>query len=810
MASIITWISVALIVAFFIYVCTEATTLRKVTKLIISSIKSEDILSVLSGTKLSHVLESYTKSLKVRVGGSDKTTTPSCEYFNETSISRAFKFNLRMLDAASGSMVGLGLLGTFLGLTVGIYNFDSSTASGIQASIQSLLEGMGTAFVTSLVGMTLSLAYTILIDKPLRKSFHIAIAELNKVMDDRYYIDEYKLIIENQQTQIDKLSDKICDSLNFSSKQIIEEIKDSLTYISESGERASVSNAIRVILDENEEQTKALKSFSTDLALELNNGFDETLSRQMQQRLIPLMESVDATTKAVVEHIDQMARDVSNPANNMIENVIADMKESLMGIMEEFKSTLSKNTSSELENLAITLGSATKAIAEFPTSMTNITEVLQLTISEVKKSISEISQSTATASSSAMQQMQEQIVFATTSISTALTEVKDVMSNITKTSEQSSKNIIEKMANSVADMNSSLQNTMNVMSETMEHAMESMTKDISGKQTDMLALQENITNTISDILQQTLLEVKGTVAEMSTTSSAVNTSVINRMEEQMTLYSNSFSDLMNEVKEVVDNIANVSQTSSNELIGNLSKSSVEMTVSLQQTIDKVATKLETSMQSITNELSDKQIEILALQEETMKEVRKIILELSETSKTATEKVLLQTDSLLSRFNSSIERVNTTNESVAGTMNLFQQAQNNIMGTTSHLQVVSGDMKNATELFRKGQSDYIINVEKMQSETKNRLDDIMDVLASAGDTTEEYAQKFEIIRSGLGQIFTQIQNGLTEYSSSVRTSLQKYLEVYSANLTNTTDALASTIQQQNEMVEMLVDTVNRRR
>ena len=29
---------------------------------------------------------------------------------------------------------------------------------------------------------------------------------------------------------------------------------------------------------------KALKSFSTDLAIELNQGFDETLSRQMQQK----------------------------------------------------------------------------------------------------------------------------------------------------------------------------------------------------------------------------------------------------------------------------------------------------------------------------------------------------------------------------------------------------------------------------------------------------------------------------------------------------------------------------------------------
>lgn len=79
------------------------------------------------------------------------------------------------------------------------------------------------------------------------------------------------------------------------------------TMADESGEVTTVANAIREILKENQEQSKALKSFSTDLAMELNNGFDEVLSRQMQQKILPLMENVDATTKAIVEHIDQMA-----------------------------------------------------------------------------------------------------------------------------------------------------------------------------------------------------------------------------------------------------------------------------------------------------------------------------------------------------------------------------------------------------------------------------------------------------------------------------------------------------------------------
>lgn len=51
-----------------------------------------------------------------------------------------------MLDTGSSTLVGLGLLGTFLGLTLGISDFDSSNTNRINESIQGLLDGMDTAF----------------------------------------------------------------------------------------------------------------------------------------------------------------------------------------------------------------------------------------------------------------------------------------------------------------------------------------------------------------------------------------------------------------------------------------------------------------------------------------------------------------------------------------------------------------------------------------------------------------------------------------------------------------------------------------
>lgn len=683
---LVTLISCVVIVATFAGFIFDALRIWiRGSKSIDQSNASDNPLDILSESKLSPNVNEYRKTLNIDINGNIKSNIPASEFFSEFTVCKSCGINTRIIDAGAGTLVGLGLLGTFLGLTLGIQGFDSSNSDNIQSSIQSLLDGMGTAFLTSLLGMFLSLVYTIF-EKVWRNGLAKRLYDLNQKLDDDYYIDDVELSAYNQKVISSEVTKKFSEELNSVSNALFDRISPLMHYQNSEGHDVPVANAIREILTNNEEQTRALKSFSSDLALELNDRLDETLSRQMQQRLIPLMESVDNTTKTVVEHIDQMALSVSSPATDMIERVVEELKESLMGIMEEFKSTLSKNATNELENLALSLGTATKAIAEFPQNMANISDVLQLTITEVRNSIAEISNFSAAANSSAMKQMQEQIVFATNSISNAITEVKDVMNNITQSSEQSSNDLIEKVAKSTSDMSSFMHQTMEQLAGVMQTSVQSMSDDITSKQTDLLALQEGTTS----------------------------------------------------------------------------------------------------------------------------EVKKVVAQLSASWQESSEAILSQTENLLSRFDNTIERMNTTNSAVSGTMDLFQQAQSNITGSTAHLQTITGDMRTATETFRKGQTEYSLSLEKVQKETEEKLHEVVELFETAGNATDEYVEKFEVIKNGLGQIFSQIQNGLNEYSRSVSASLQKYLDSYSTSLTSTTDALASTIERQNEMVEMLVETVNNRR
>ena len=656
MTEIATWALTTVIAFFFLLFGWQEVKLHQIKEAIKKLLESNNVLDSIKETKIAELGEKYNESINIETEGIKKTNIPASEYFNDISVCKCNKLNLRMLDTGSNTLVGLGLLGTFLGLTLGISDFDSSDTAHINESIQGLLAGMGTAFLTSLLGMGASIIFT-LIDKALRHRLYKHVCGLTEKLDNQYYIDDIELSRINQQ----KIVNQLYNALKTDMLQQTSALVDRLTYHNADGQDVSIGNAIREILTENQEQSKALKSFSTDLAIELNNGFDEVLSRQMQQKILPLMENVDTTTKAIVEHIDQMAEQVSSPATDMMQKVVDELKQSMQSMISEFSTGLSGSATSELENLAHQLGTATQAMADFPKNMQNISTTLQVTIDEVKNAISEISNTSADANSTAMQRMQEQITFATGAISAAIAEVKDVMSGISQSSQEQSNQMVSKLADAAEKMGAFLSGTISTLSSSVQQSVKSITDDVNNKQADLIALQKDTTS--------------------------------------------------------------------------------------------------------------------------------------------------QTKKLLETFNTGLDRLEKMNEYITGTMNMFQQAQGQITGSTAHLQTITGDMKLATQLFNKSQTDYAVKMEEMQRNSQRGIDAVTVLLKNSGELSGDYVEKFETIRQGLGTIFQQLQSGLTEYSRTVQASTQRYLEQYSTSLTNTTDALSSTIQQQNEVVEMLVESLN---
>ena len=80
------------------------------------------------------------------------------DYINQELIDDTISRNV--LNLMSGTMTGLGILGTFIGLTIGLQQFNTGTADEITRSIAPLIQGIKVAFHTSIYGMVFSLIFS--------------------------------------------------------------------------------------------------------------------------------------------------------------------------------------------------------------------------------------------------------------------------------------------------------------------------------------------------------------------------------------------------------------------------------------------------------------------------------------------------------------------------------------------------------------------------------------------------------------------------------------------------------------------------
>ena len=107
-----------------------------------------------------------------------------------------------------------------------------------------------------------------------------------------------------------------------------------------------------------------------------------------------------------------------------------------------------------------------------------------------------------------------------------------------------------------------------------------------------------------------------------------------------------------------------------------------------------------------------------------------------------------------------------------------------------------------------QKETMLQYQKVQEANQDTVDDITKALSNTRYMIDEYSQQYETIKSGLQDIFAQINKGLQEYSATLRTSTADALSEYSNALANSTKGLHNIAEALNETAEELSDGVDK--
>lgn len=357
----------------------------------------ENINLLSSSTKLRKIWEAYQNTF-YDYGEEKKTEEPADSYFNESNIIYTLT-NYRLISTASSTLVGFGILGTFVGLTFGISGTNFETTETIKVSINDLLSGMGTAFVTSIWAMGLSIIYTICL-KNWQSNLSKRIDNLCFELDEKYKLKQHEIENYRQASQ----------------KKVINELfTEYLVAETESGKQLP-KNVFRQLLAESEKQTSALQSFSDDLGESISLAMEklvhdnnDQISLLIEERLVPVLEDLKMIKQ--------------DSGTQVIENAVEGLASSMKSMMEDFKSTITNDTREEMEALMKRVAIVSEALLGVPGSMREITQQVSEVVNALKNTVSESIRQSEIQSQEMNKQNQE-------TFSTATREYKSTFENI--------------------------------------------------------------------------------------------------------------------------------------------------------------------------------------------------------------------------------------------------------------------------------------------------------------------------------------------------------------------------------------------
>lgn len=328
-------------------------------------------------------------------------TVDAAEFFNEHRFAPKL-FGNRFLHAAPTALTTLGLLGTFLGLTVGLSGLDlGSTSDELRTGIQTLVDGAALGFTASLWGVFMSLVTNVserwLEGRVLRKvrALQANINHLFRIKSPEQSLSDIALSSSESNEALQVLHEKIGSALQESvqhvgdstSKAVTDAIQGSLAPIMADLAKRAADQSADVFKEISGQLTASFNEIGISLARELQTSSEsmrstldymsEQLRKQTDDHITRLNASQEATAAqmhAVNEAAAAQMRAVNDAAAAQMRAVNEATERQLVMLDESLPRIVSG-----LDRAATLVGSATQGMETVTTGFARVSSEISET-----------------------------------------------------------------------------------------------------------------------------------------------------------------------------------------------------------------------------------------------------------------------------------------------------------------------------------------------------------------------------------------------------------------------------------------------
>ena len=283
----------------------------------------------------------------------NKTSVSANNFVNDENIFPLF-MNVGAINNVSNLLVGLGVLGTFIGLTSGILYSSFETTEEIKKSITVLLSGVGTAFITSIWGMFLSLLFTAFLES-IVYSISKKINALCLEFDNAFKMSAHEILSHDKEVQKDVLDEYFIITTDDGKKEL--------------------KSVVNSLLEQAVNQSSSLSRLSDDLS----ETIEEIMNKLIENSNKKMVELIEGKLVPVLEELKSIKED---SGTKMIEKVINNLNNSMIEMMSDFKDSISGDTQNQMDGLAEQLLIVAKSLESIPDTMSLVKEAVEETINK--------------------------------------------------------------------------------------------------------------------------------------------------------------------------------------------------------------------------------------------------------------------------------------------------------------------------------------------------------------------------------------------------------------------------------------------
>ncbi len=223
-------------------------------------------------------------------------------FFNAKNLATGLTSS-RLLAATPSFLVAIGVLGTFVGLTIGLEGLVGNTTEieTLKSGINKLISGAAVAFMTSVWGVTFSLSLN-LIEKLFERSALNHIQDLQNKIDFLYP----RLPAEQSLVHIAEHSKESKEALQELHERIGDRLQESINGMSE-----SMQNAL----------TDTLNNIMGPAIQTLVHSTNQQSSQVMENLVGSFMEGMSSAGRVQGEQLEKVAADVNTAVSSMSERL---------------------------------------------------------------------------------------------------------------------------------------------------------------------------------------------------------------------------------------------------------------------------------------------------------------------------------------------------------------------------------------------------------------------------------------------------------------------------------------------------------